>query len=113
MPTPTAASPLCPPPPLPCSASSLVLSLDRSVGGRLFGGIIFIGTVFTGASIGGGLVSLAWLARGDSQALLDYFGISSVPDLPTLQRGQDAVAALAAVPLPPLLKEAVRGCGRG
>ena len=34
------------------SASALVLSLDRSVGGRLFGGIVFIGTVCTGASIG-------------------------------------------------------------
>ena len=34
------------------SASSLVLSLDRSVGGRLFGGIVFIGTVGTGVSIG-------------------------------------------------------------
>lgn len=96
-------------PPLrpPCSASSLVLSLDRTIGGRLFGGVVFIGTVFTGASVGGAFVSLAWLARGDSEALLQYFGVTSLPDAATMQRGQDALAALAAVPLPPPLREAV------
>lgn len=34
------------------SASSLVLSLDRTVGGRLFGGLVFIGTVLGGACLG-------------------------------------------------------------
>jgi hypothetical protein len=39
----------CPP---CCSASSLVLSLDRTVGGRVFGGVVFIGTVGTGGALG-------------------------------------------------------------
>lgn len=34
------------------SASSLVLSIDRSIGGRLFGAAVFIGTVLGGASLG-------------------------------------------------------------
>ena len=40
------------------SASSLVLSLDRSVGGRLGGGLMFMSTVLSGTILGGALVSL-------------------------------------------------------
>jgi hypothetical protein len=84
-----------------------VLSLDRSIGGRLFGGIIFIGTVLSGAGLGGGLVALAWVARGDGRALVQYLppDLQAVPPLTTIQRWQDAFAQLTSVPLPPLLKE--------
>lgn len=47
-------------------ASSQVLSLDRSVGGRLFAGTIFVGTVLSGGVVGFAVVSLSWLARGDN-----------------------------------------------
>ena len=39
------------------SASALVLSLDRSVGGRLVGGLMFMSTVLSGTILGGALVS--------------------------------------------------------
>lgn len=92
------------------SASSLVLSIDRSVGGRLFGGTVFIGTVLGGASLGGGLVSLAWLARGTgSEALIDYLPafLQNVPSQPTTERMKELFARLTAVPLPPALQELV------
>ena len=138
-----------PTPPLAGSASSLVLSLDRSVGGRLFGGIVFVGTVMAGTALGersqqrprpghapaapcrprpvsqsdratpahlppgGGLVALAWLARGDGNALVDYLPapLRDVPDLPTLGKLQDAFARFAAVRLPPPVQDLVRGIG--
>ncbi|EFN52423.1 hypothetical protein CHLNCDRAFT_138922 [Chlorella variabilis] len=90
-------------------ASSLVLSLDRSVGGRLFGGIIFVGTVLTGAGVGGGLVVLAWLAHGSGQALVEYLPeeMQAIPPTATIQRLEDAFDQFTAIPLPPLLKELV------
>lgn len=93
------------------SASSQIMSLDRSVGGRTFGALIFVGTVVTGASLGGGLVMLAWLARGDAEALVGYLpdDLQEFPPLATLQRWQDAFASLTAVPLPPASQDLVDG----
>lgn len=51
------------------AVSSLFFSVDRSVGGRLFGGMLWIGVFLSGGLIGFGLVSLAWLARGDGVPL--------------------------------------------
>ncbi|KAL4854825.1 hypothetical protein ACK3TF_004517 [Chlorella vulgaris] len=93
------------------SASSQIMSLDRSIGGRSFGAVIFVGTVVTGASLGGGLVMLAWLARGDGEALVGYLpdDLQEFPPLATLQRWQDAFASLTAVPLPPAAQDLVDG----
>ena len=54
------------------AAASTVLSLDRTVGGRLFSASLFIGCMLSGGLIGGGISSLAWLARGDSQGVAIY-----------------------------------------
>ena len=54
-------------------ASSQILSLDRSVGGRLFGGTIFVGCILSGGIAGFAIVSLSWLARGSGvQGVLEY-----------------------------------------
>lgn len=55
-------------------------------------------------------MALAWLARGEGRALVDYLpqALQSIPDLPTLGRMQQAFASFAAVPLPPWLRDAVR-----
>lgn len=54
-------------------ASSQVLSLDRSVGGRLFAGSIFLGCILSGGVAGFAVVSLSWLARGDNvEGVLEY-----------------------------------------
>lgn len=39
------------------AAASQVLSLDRTVGGRLFGGVIFIGCMLSSGLVGGIVVS--------------------------------------------------------
>jgi hypothetical protein len=49
-----------------------VLSLDRSVGGRLFAGSIFLGCILSGGVAGFAVVSLSWLARGDVEGVLEY-----------------------------------------
>ena len=68
-------------------ASSQVLSLDRSIGGRLFGGTIFVGTVLSGGVVGFAVVSLSWLARGSSvKGVLEYLPseLEKVPDRTTI-----------------------------
>lgn len=56
-------------------------------------------------------MALAWLARGEGHALVDYLpeAFQSVPNLPTIARMQQALASLAAVPLPQWLQDAVGG----
>lgn len=100
------------------AASSLVLSLDRTVGGRLLAGLIFLATVLSGTLLGGALVSLAWLARGAGEGLLAYIP----PGIPTtftvakneyllekvsevVDRLNDVFARLSTVPLPPLISK--------
>lgn len=61
---------------------------------------------------GGGLVSLAWLARGSGvKSLVEYLpaSLQAIPDRPTIERLKELLAQLTAVPLPPLLRELVRG----
>lgn len=55
------------------AAGSQVLSLDRTVGGRLFAASIFVGCMLSGGVIGGAISSLAWTAHGDSLGLYHYF----------------------------------------
>lgn len=55
------------------AAGSQILSLDRTVGGRLFAASIFVGCMLSGGVIGGALSSLAWTAHGSSQGLYHYF----------------------------------------
>ena len=47
------------------AVSSTAFSIDRTIGGRMFGGLLWIGVFLSGGLLGTGLVSLAWLARGD------------------------------------------------
>lgn len=54
-------------------AGAQILSLDRTVGGRLFGGTIFVGCMLSGGVIGGAISSLAWVAHGSSKGLFHYF----------------------------------------
>jgi hypothetical protein len=65
--------------------------------------------------VGGGLVMLAWLARGDAEALVGYLpdDLQEFPPLATLQRWQDAFASLTAVPLPPASQDLVGRIGVG
>lgn len=64
-------------------ASSQVLSLDRSVGGRLFAGTIFVGCILSGGIAGFAVVSLSWLARGDAVVgILEYLP-SSLQRIPS------------------------------
>lgn len=68
-------------------ASSQVLSLDRTIGGRLFAGTIFVGTVLSGGIVGFAVVSLSWLARGDGvKGVLEFLPseLEQVPDRVTL-----------------------------
>lgn len=39
------------------SAGSQVLSLDRTIGGRMFGGAVFVGCMLSSGILGGGIVS--------------------------------------------------------
>ena len=55
------------------AAGSQVLSLDRTVGGRLFAASIFVGCMLSGGVIGGAISSLAWTAHGGSGGLYHYF----------------------------------------
>lgn len=54
-------------------------------------------------------MSLAWLAHGDTRALIEYLpaDFQEIPSLPAIQRVKDALAWLTAVPLPPLIKQVV------
>lgn len=54
------------------AAASTVLSLDRTIGGRLFSASLFIGCMLSGGLIGGAISSLAWLARGESEGVAIY-----------------------------------------
>ena len=68
-------------------ASSQVLSLDRSIGGRLFAGTIFVGTVLSGGVVGFTVVSLSWLARGsDVKGVLEFLPseLEKVPSRTTI-----------------------------
>lgn len=64
-------------------ASCTVLSIDRTVGGRLFSASLFVGAMMSGGIIGGSISSLAWLARGQSKGLALYAG-EAVRDLETV-----------------------------
>lgn len=55
------------------AAASQVLSLDRTIGGRLFAASIFVGCMLSGGVIGGAISSLAWTAHGNSDGLYHYF----------------------------------------
>lgn len=55
------------------AAGSQVLSLDRTVGGRLFAASIFVGCMLSGGVVGGAISSLAWTAHGSSDGLYHYF----------------------------------------
>jgi len=52
--------------------SSQTFSLNRTVGGRLFGAWNWIGSFMCGGLVGFLIVTLAWLARGDATAVLEY-----------------------------------------
>lgn len=81
------------------SASSLVLSIDRSIGGRLFGAAVFVGTVIGGASLGEppGPAS-ACLKHTETQALhgTQFWRLlsSPSPSLPPLPVQQAAASCL-------------------
>lgn len=84
------------------SAGSQVLSLDRTLGGRLFSAVLFTGCMLSGGALGGGLSTLAWLARGDAMGLLQYLTsvfqkIPSKHDIALINKWLPRVAAL---PLP-------------
>lgn len=60
------------------------------------------------------MVALAWCARGDGRALVDYLPEAysrTLPSIETLQRLQDAITRLASLPLPPELRKLVRRRG--
>ena len=52
--------------------SSQTFSVNRTIGGRLVGAWNWIGSFLCGGVIGFLIVSLAWLARGDAKAVLEY-----------------------------------------
>jgi len=56
------------------TAASTVLSIDRTVGGRLFSASMFVGAMLSGGVLGGAVSSLAWLARGGSKGIAVYAG---------------------------------------
>ncbi len=56
------------------TAASTVLSIDRTVGGRLFSASMFVGAMLSGGVLGGSISSLAWLARGGSKGIAVYAG---------------------------------------
>lgn len=112
-------------------ASSQVLSLDRTVGGRLFAGTIFLGCILSGGIVGFAVVSISWLARGDGvKAILEYFpaDLQEIPsrreigelkedekflenlNLTAIQDGIDALSKALALPIPsiPVIENAVR-----
>lgn len=63
------------------AVSSTAFSVDRSIGGRMFGATLWIGVFLSGGVLGTGLVSLAWLARGDG---VPVEGLSSGADPSTI-----------------------------
>lgn len=97
----------------------LLMSFDRSAGGRICAALIFCATVLTGTVIGGAIVSLSFLARGSgNEPLITYLPprMQSVGAWPQgtaseLQLALSKIMArLAVTELPPELTELVRGC---
>ncbi|PRW60354.1 riboflavin kinase isoform B [Chlorella sorokiniana] len=94
----------------------LLLSPDRSAGGRIFAAAAFVGNICCGMVLGGALVSLAYLARGSGEepfiSMLPK-SLQSFGSFPQQQitEVQDALASAAASNvigrLPPELQDAL------
>jgi hypothetical protein len=86
------------------AAASQVLSIDRSVGGRLFSASLFVGCMMSGGIIGGAISSLAWLARGESQGIAIYLseGFDELSRIANVTIGE--VESLGIVSQSPLLQ---------
>lgn len=84
------------------SAGSQVLSLDRTLGGRLFSAVLFTGCMLSGGALGGALSTLAWLARGDATGLLQYLSsiFQKIPSKYELGLLNEWLPRIAALPLP-------------
>lgn len=109
--------------PLACVASVLtavallMLSPDRTAGGRICAGALFCATVLSGTVIGGIVVSLAFLARGRHEPYITYLpprmqAVGAWPQGPITELKMalaNTMARLAVTDLPPALTELVRG----
>ena len=89
------------------SASSQILSLDRTIGGRIFSGVLFIGCMLSAGILGGALSSIAWTARGDYTALLEYLPeqYQKVPSKYDIGLILTYFPKITALPLPSFVQE--------
>ena len=92
------------------SAGSQVLSLDRTVGGRMFSAVVFTGCMLSSGVLGGALSTLAWLARGDARGLLEYLpdAFQKIPSRFDLGLLLKWIPKLAAIPLPEFVREELK-----
>ena len=84
------------------SAASQVLSIDRTVGGRLFSAALFTGCMLSSGVLGGALSTLAWLAGGNPDGLLQYLPerFQKIPSKRDLGLLVEYLPKIAALPLP-------------
>lgn len=89
------------------AAATQVLSLDRTVGGGLFSAVLVLGVTLSAAMLGGGLASLAWLARGQASGLLQYLPaqLQKVPSKYDLGLIAEWMPKAATLPLPDFVQE--------
>lgn len=95
----------------------LLLNPDRSVGGRIFGGALLCGSGLAGLALGGSVVSLAFLARGDAEPLMSYLPdqlqkVGAYPQAAAAELTRRVAAGIAQhslTKLPPGLEQEVGG----
>jgi hypothetical protein len=89
------------------SAASQVLSIDRTVGGRFFSGALFAGCMLSSGVLGGALSTLAWLAGGNPDGLLEYLParFDKIPSKKDIGLITYWLPRIAALPLPDFVQK--------
>ncbi|KAH7617326.1 hypothetical protein Ndes2526B_g07930 [Nannochloris sp. 'desiccata'] len=89
------------------SAASQVLSIDRTVGGRLFSAALFTGCMLSSGVLGGALSTLAWLAGGNPNSLLQYLPerFQKIPSKRDIGLIVEWLPKITALPLPDFVQK--------
>jgi hypothetical protein len=89
------------------SAASQVLSIDRTVGGRFFSAALFTGCMLSSGVLGGALSTLAWLAGGNPDGLLQYLParFDKIPSKKDIGLIVEWIPKITALPLPGFIQK--------
>eukprot|EP00887_Chlorella_sp_A99_P008076 scaffold12.g8076.t1 len=99
--------------PLLVPVATIMIAPDRTVGGRLFAGGVIVAAFLCGSVLGGCMVSLAFLARGDAEPWMAYLPeswrrVGASPQQAAAaaqQQLRQALARQAVMDLPPAAEE--------